>query len=200
MSSVQEIPTQPQAPPGSMPNYAPRIQAPVTPGYYQEDPRKKAAVLAMILSLMPGLGQVYVGFYQQGFLNILVVASIISILVQGAPEYLKPLLGLFLAFFWLYNIVDAGRRASFYNQALAGMAPAEIPQDFTMEKGVRSLAGGVALIVIGLLFFAHTQYGMPLEWIENWWPLGLVLMGGYLLFQAWQDKQKGKKSPGISLK
>jgi len=35
----------------------------------------------------------------------------------------QPLLGFFLAFFWLFNIVDAARRATFYNEALVGLRP-----------------------------------------------------------------------------
>ena len=61
---------------------------------------------------MPGLGQVYVGYYQRGFIHVLVAATIITLLANGAADALIPLLGLFLGFFWLYNMVDAYRRAS----------------------------------------------------------------------------------------
>ena len=36
---------------------------------FYDDPRRKSPVLALVLSLMPGLGQVYVGYYNQGFIN-----------------------------------------------------------------------------------------------------------------------------------
>ena len=39
------------------------------------DPRSKSPALAAILSMMPGLGQVYIGYYQRGFVHILVIAS-----------------------------------------------------------------------------------------------------------------------------
>ena len=158
--------------------------------YFQEDPRLKSPALAMVLSLMPGLGQIYLGYYQNGFINILVVAGIISTLVRGVPFYLQPLLGVFLAFFWLYNLVDAGRRASLYNQTLAGLGPTEMPPDVLSYPGKGSLAGGVALIGIGLLFFAHTRFGIPLDWLEQWWPIGLVLAGAYLLYLSIRDRTK----------
>ena len=44
----------------------------------------------------------------------------------------EPLFGIFLAFFWLFNIVDAWRRATFYNNALAGIGPATLPEDFAV--------------------------------------------------------------------
>ena len=39
------------------------------------DQRRKSPTLAALLSLMPGLGQVYVGYYQQGFIDIAVAAG-----------------------------------------------------------------------------------------------------------------------------
>ena len=64
--------------------------------------------LALVLSAMPGLGQVYVGYYQRGFVHALVVGSLITLLNKGIGP-LAPLAGLFLAFVWMYNLVDAGR-------------------------------------------------------------------------------------------
>lgn len=179
------------APPPFLPQgFSPRMSNALNQPYLAEDPRRKAPVLAMVLSLMPGLGQVYVGFYQQGFVNILVVASIIAILAHGVPYYMRPLLGLFLAFYWLYNVVDAGRRAMFYNQALAGMTETPLPSEFKTLEGKGSLAGGAALVLLGLFFFAHTQFGMPLEWLEQWWPIGLVGAGLFLFYQSWEDRKK----------
>jgi TM2 domain-containing membrane protein YozV len=71
------------------------------------DPRRKSPVLAMFLSAMPGLGQIYVGYYRQGFTNALVIGTIMTLL-EPAPNDVVPLMALFMAFFWLYNIVDAG--------------------------------------------------------------------------------------------
>jgi hypothetical protein len=139
--------------------------------------------------LMAGLGQIYVGFYQQGFINIIVVASLISIMNRGVPDYMYPLLGLFLAFFWLYNLVDAGRRAAFYNQALAGMTDAPIPTEFKPLTERGSMIGGSALVLLGLFFLAHTRFGMPLEWLEQWRPMALVVAGLFLLFQSCNSRK-----------
>jgi hypothetical protein len=190
-------PSYPRGEPGHLhgPEYSPQGQTGRGGVFYQEDPRAKSPALAMVLSLMPGLGQVYLGFYQQGFVNILVVASIIAALAHGVPGYLEPLLGVFLAFFWLYNLVDAGRRASFYNQALAGLGPLEMPGGLKMYESGGSIAGGAALIAVGLLFFAHTRFGMSLEWLDQWWPVALVLMGAYLLYRAYREHKKESQVP-----
>ena len=190
-------PSYPRGEPGHLPGpeYSQQGQMGRRGVFYQEDPRAKSPALAMVLSLMPGLGQVYLGFYQQGFVNILVVASIITALARGIPGYLEPLLGVFLAFFWLYNLVDAGRRASFYNQALAGLGPLEMPGGLNLYESSGSIAGGAALIAVGLLFFAHTRFGMSLEWLEQWWPVALILMGAYLLYRAYREHKNKTQVP-----
>ena len=93
---------------------------------FYDDPRRKSPMLALVLSAMPGLGQVYVGYYQQGFTNALIIAGLIAMLNMnmGGAE---PFFGLFLAFYWLYNVVDAWRRAVFYNNALPASARPRCP-------------------------------------------------------------------------
>jgi TM2 domain-containing membrane protein YozV len=167
---------------------------------FLDDPRRKSPALATIMSVMPGLGQIYVGYYQQGFTNILVVAGTITLLANSGRwgvNSIEPLLGVFLAFYWLYNLVDAGRRASFYNQALAGVENKALPEDLRLPSGGGTLAGGIALIALGLIIFSNTMFGFSLEWLEKWWPLGLVLAGGYLIYSAIQDrKSRAEAVPG----
>jgi hypothetical protein len=152
--------------------------------YFREDPRLKSPALAAVLSLMPGLGQIYIGYYQQGFINILVIASIISLLSRG-ENFLTPFLALFLAFYWLYNMVDAARKATFYNQVLSGIGSSQMPEGEVLPGARGSLLGGAVMIVVGGIALAHTRFGMPLDWIERWWPLALVLLGAYLLIQSY---------------
>ena len=147
-----------------------------------DDPRRKSPVLALVLSLMPGLGQVYIGYYQQGFTNVLVAASIIAVLNSNLAGGAEPLFGIFLAFFWLYNVVDAGRRASFYNNTLAGLTRVDVPQDFSMPKGRGTFAGGAVLVIFGLILFGHTMYSLSLDWLEQWWPVAIIGLGAYLIY------------------
>ena len=159
---------------------------------YRFDPRSKSPALACFLSLMPGLGQVYVGYYQRGFVHAIVVGSLIAILAQqegGGPEPpLLPLFGMFLAFFWLYNVIDAGRRAALYNQALQGEGPVPLPDDLSVAGLRGSVAGGAILIVAGVVLLAHTRFGVSLEWLEAWWPLAPILFGAYLVAKGVQGK------------
>ncbi|GAB4108494.1 MAG: hypothetical protein Kow001_06020 [Acidobacteriota bacterium] len=166
--------------------------APPPPAYprtYYEDSRVRSPLIAGFLSILPGLGQIYVGYYQQGFINILVTGSLISFIASGTLEGLIPLAGFFLVFFWLYNIVDAARRAAFYNQALAGLDPTELPRDVALPAGQGSLAAGVTLVVVGGIALSHTLFNIPLDWVEDWWPVALVAMGGWLVYRAVQNQR-----------
>jgi hypothetical protein len=101
---------------GQAPGY-PQAPPLVAAPFRMRDSRSKSPAFAAILSAMPGLGQVYVGYYQRGFVHAGVVATLITIISSGAVEKLVPLLALFMAFFWLYNIIDAARRAPLHRSA-----------------------------------------------------------------------------------
>jgi len=168
------------------PHATPYVQPvpPPAPLVRLRDTRSKSPALAAMLSMMPGLGQVYVGYYQRGFVHAAVIASLVTLLASGVLESLTPLFSLFMAFFWLYNIIDAARRASLYNDALAGNPSIELPQDFK-APGIRgSIAGGITLIALGFVLLLHTRFGVSLDWVEEWWPVAPMILGGYLLGRA----------------
>jgi len=187
----QESKTAPNQDPGARP-YAGRDIAWQRKPVYSDDPRLKSPMIAAFLSLVPGLGQVYVGYYGQGFINIIVIGTLISLLAPG-PRFhwpLTPLLVFFLVFYWLYNIVDAARRASFYNQALAGMSLTEMPPELRMPGSYGSLVGGMLLILAGVVIASRTIFGYSLEWLQRWWPLAPILFGAYLVFQSLRERGK----------
>ncbi len=177
----QALPPQAAGPP-------PAAAAPPVAVMSVNDPRRKNPALAGILSAMPGLGQIYVGYYPRGFAHIVVVASIITSLANDVLRGLEPLLGLFLAFFWLYNIIDAFRRAGLYNQVLAGGETPALPEDFKMPSMGGSVFGGIVLMAAGFLMLMHTRFQMPLDFIREWWPLLPMGFGAFLLVRAMQDR------------
>jgi hypothetical protein len=153
------------------------------------DARVKSPALAAALSLMPGLGQVYVGYYPRGFVNAVTIAGIISILASadGEPPYL-PFLAMFMAFFWLYNVIDAARLASLYNRALAGGREPALPEGFALPGMGGSILGGVILFAAGFLVLLHTRWGVRLDWVGEWWPVFPMLFGVYLVARAVMDR------------
>jgi hypothetical protein len=186
-------PDAPQAPPsqpGAPPYGAHAAQAPpswVAPRW--SNGRKSPALAGILSGFMPGLGQVYLGYYQRGFLHAMVFAGVIAALASGTARGAEPLFGIFMGFFYLYNIVDAVRRASLYNQALAGMNPVAPPEDFKMPSGRPSLLGGLLLTAIGFIFLMHTRFDFDLDWLADWWPAILVLLGAHMVYRATRDKK-----------
>ncbi len=175
-------PVQPPYGPSSYPRQA------FSPG----DARQKSPAFAALLSLMPGLGQVYVGYYFQGFINIMIVASLITLLARGIG-HLEPFCGLFLAFYWMFNLVDAARRATYYNQAIAGLGPAELPEGVGSPDRRGALYGGILMVVVGVAAFANIQFGMRFDWIERWWPLALVILGAFLIYRSMNELKETAK-------
>jgi hypothetical protein len=156
------------------------------------DPRRKSPILACFLSFLPGLGQVYVGYYRQGFLNILIFASAMSILVNsdGPEGPFLPIVLIFVPFFMLYNVVDAGRRAALYNQAMEGSEAPRLPVELPQGGMPGSLLAGFVLIAGGFVLLLHTNWGITLDWVEDWWPVAPMLFGAYLVWGWLADRRR----------
>ena len=194
-------PTEPAASPAAAPPAA-QAGAPVGPGpaqpYYPpapgaaqaqtQNPHTKSPVLAGFLSIMPGLGQVYLGYYARGFAHAIIVATLITILATGDLNGLIPLTAIFMAFFWFYNIIDAARRASLFNQYLAGKQDIPLPDDFKIPKFGGSIFGGLILIGVGLILLLNTRWNVSLAWLDEWWPMAPILLGVYLFGKAVQER------------
>ncbi len=179
-----QMPPMPQSPADYSQAAAPQPVRAASPS----DSRRKSPFLASVLSAMPGVGQVYVGYYQRGFIHAIVFAVCVSILASDSTGPLTPLFAIFMAFFWLYNVVDAGRRAALYNYALEGGTAMELPDDFQFAGLRGSVVGGAALVVVGSVLLANTRFGMSLEWIEYWWPAAIIGFGAYLVYRAVKEK------------
>lgn len=180
---------------GAMPGgTAPAWTAPASPPYppaWTPAPRRsKSVFLACLLSgLMPGLGQVYLGYYQRGFVHAAIFAGLITILSSGGGGN-EPLFGISLAFWYLYNIVDAGRRATLLNLAIQGLRAPEFPADFKLPEGRGSLWGGAILTFLGIMFLLNSRYDINLDWLLDWWPLLLVAIGVNLMYKNIKSRSK----------
>lgn len=143
----------------------------------------KSPGLAALLSLMPGMGQIYVGFYTAGFITLMVVASIITLLNSSVSNDMEPFFGLFLSFFWVFNMFDAAKRARIYNEHLAGNeAEKPMPTD-------SSLVGGIVLLLLGLVLTLTITFDLDLEFLEPIWPVVILLIGVYMIFRYRKTKQ-----------
>ncbi len=151
------------------------------------DPREKSPRLAAVLSAVPGLGQVYIGYYQRG---LIFAASMLLLGMAAATASgdIGPVFGFSMFFLWLFNLVDAGRMAALYNHAAAGSDGFELPEDFAVPGVGGSIAGGALLAVFGLISFSNTALGFELDWLEVWWPVLPIGLGLYLIVRGVQER------------
>jgi TM2 domain-containing membrane protein YozV len=154
---------------------------------------RKSAGLAVVLSFFPGLGQIYVGAIRRGFTHAAIFGGLIVLLSSGAAHGVEPAVGIMMAFFYFYNLIDAARMANLFNEMASGITPEEWRRDFLAGVGQRgSIGGGLALLVGGILFLLHTWFDVSLEFLSDWWPLLPVGLGAWLLWAGIRDRRKGR--------
>ncbi len=150
------------------------------------DPRRKTPLLAAVLSVFPGVGQLYIGYYVRGFV-IAAIFFLTIITAANSNEPVGPVLGMFAAFLWVFNVIDAGRMAALYNHAAAGTDTVELPEDFKLPKMGGSIIGGAVLLVFGGIALSNTAFGYSLAWVELWWPVFPFALGAYLFARGVMD-------------
>lgn len=151
------------------------------------DPQHKSPRLAAFLSAIPGLGQVYVGYYSRGL--VLAATWLMMLLfAANAPGRLEPVPGFAVFFLWVFNLIDAGRLAALYNHAMRGSRAIELPDDFRMPAMGGSIVGGAIMAIFGALALSNTQFGMSLDWLGNWWPAFPLALGVYLMARGFKDR------------
>ncbi|MCD4653495.1 hypothetical protein K8T06_06130, partial [bacterium] len=153
----------------------------------------KSPLLAGLLSILPGLGQVYLGYYKHGFLFIFGFGSL-TLLASSSNGGSLPIFVFACMFFYCFSIIDAVRRAKIYNQVIDGISQAELPDSMEVPSLKGSLGLGVTFVVGGFILFLHTMFGMSLAWIADWWPVAVIGFGAYLIYKDLKDRSKLEKA------
>jgi TM2 domain-containing membrane protein YozV len=150
------------------------------------DPRRKSPRLAAVLAVIPGVGQLYIGYYMRG---IITAAAFVMAVMLGAlvGDALLPISIMSSIFIWVFNLIDAGRMAALYNHAAAGSDVIEMPEDFKLPALGGSILGGVALLLFGGIALSNTAFDYSLEWLEDWWPAFPLALGLYLFVRGVMD-------------
>jgi len=146
---------------------------------------RKNPGLALVLSLFPGMGNVYNGLYMRGLTFFLVIACLIGIVTDGR----HPLFGLAIAFFWLFNLIDAYRQATLINYGYAqDLGLLDMPK--VPRAGQGGVIAGVLLSLVGLTAIADRYFEIRLEWIFDLWPFALVALGIWLVVSTIRDRRR----------
>jgi hypothetical protein len=131
---------------------------------------------------------VYCSQYAKGLAHLLVFGLLIFASDHaGNWGSWDALFGIAIAFFYVYQIIDAVRTARALQEGQPPPDPFGLAQAFSIgERGESKNIPVVAIILIGLgvLFLLHTmniwEFGM-----DRFWPLLLIFFGGWMFAKQW---------------
>ncbi|HEY7821016.1 MAG TPA: DUF5668 domain-containing protein [Vicinamibacteria bacterium] len=132
---------------------------------------KRSPSAAVFLSLLPGLGHVYVGQAAKGFLLGLSFVLAIRLADEGSGPF-----GVFIPFILFYAMVDAHRAAVEWNRRAAAGLPPPGSSDLGLTRW-----WGYILIGLGVLFTLENFDLFDFDWLWRLWPLALIAIGVYVL-------------------
>ncbi len=172
-------PAQTVYPPAAVP------MAPLRPGS-----GPNPTVAGILAGFFPfGVGAVYCSQYAKGLAHLLVFVMLIFGLNHAGN--LDWLFGIGMAFFYVYQIIDAVRTARALQEGQPAPDPLGLGQTFSMGEKFdtgRIPVGAVVLIGLGVLFLLHTMGIM--ENLDRFWPLILIFLGGWMLYRNYERAQR----------
>lgn len=146
------------------------------------------AVAGILAGFFPfGVGAVYCSQYAKGLAHLVIMVLLIVFESSDIPDFMHAALGVGIAFFYVYQIIDAVRTAKALQMGEPAPDPFGLAQTFgTGERleGSKVPTGAVILIGLGVLFLLHTaglfEMGMGL-----FASLILIFLGVWLFARQW---------------
>jgi hypothetical protein len=179
-------------PPGTpQQNVYPPIGAPLAGPRAPGSPNPNPAVAGILAGFFPfGVGAVYCSQYAKGLAHLLIFGMLIfGVDHAGSWDFL---FGFAIAFFYVYQIIDAVRTAHALQAGQPAPDPLGLGQTFSMGEKFDSgnvPVGAVVLIGLGVLFLLHTM-GMMEYGFDRFWPLLLIFFGGWLFYRNWERARR----------
>jgi Domain of unknown function (DUF5668)/B-box zinc finger len=149
------------------------------------------ALAGILAGFFPfGVGAVYCSQYAKGLAHLLIFA----LLIFGSDHAgnWDWIFGIGIAFFYVYQIIDAVRTARALQEGQPVPDPMGLGQTFSMGEKFDSgklPVGAVILIGLGVLFLLHTM-GIMEYGFERFWPLILIFLGGWMFYRNWERSQR----------
>jgi len=156
------------------------------PRNHQDSRRpKRKARLAALCALLPGMGAVYNRQNIKAIVHFITIVGLFQLTDLRVFEGLFSLAGVS---FYVYSIIDAYRTALSISQ---GESPSANEDRFKKTLAKRAPAIGIVLIVTGLLSFIQIAHplGIYLS-IARLLPVGLIILGGYLLTRYFRNSRE----------
>src|SRR5689334_2212244 len=152
--------------------------------------RKSSPFIAAMLSFVPGLRDAYNGQTSKAIVHFAIFASFfqMAVVTNGMLFFVLGVFGT-----WLFAAVDACRTAQLMR---AGLAPDAEEDAITRQLYGNPVAWGVTLLVLGLVFLAHTLLGVQFP-VKRTLPVALVILGAYMLFDYLKRRRRREEFRGF---
>ncbi|MGA7289610.1 MAG: DUF5668 domain-containing protein [Terriglobales bacterium] len=137
-----------------------------------------------------GVGAVYTGQYAKGLAHLVVFGLLIAgcnVADNSHTEALAVICGFGIAFFYVYQIIDAVRSAKAIQMAQPVPDPFGLAATFgggTKIETSKIPTGAIVLILLGVLFLLHTM-GLTEFGLDRFWPVILIFIGGWMFARNW---------------
>jgi len=166
----------------------PAVGAPARP---LPSPGPNPTVAGILAGFFPfGVGAVYCSQYAKGLAHLLIfVMLIFGMDHAGRWDFI---FGIGMAFFYVYQIIDAVRTAHALQAGQPAPDPMGLGQTFSMGDKFDSgkvPVGAVVLIGLGVLFLLHTM-GIMENGFERFWPLILIFLGGWMFYRNYERSRR----------
>jgi hypothetical protein len=145
------------------------------------------AVAGILAGFFPfGVGAVYCSQYAKGLAHLLIFVMLIFASDHaGSWDWI---FGLGIAFFYVYQIIDAVRTARALQDGQPAPDPLGLGQTFSMGEKFdtgKVPVGAIVLIGLGVLFLLHTMRIFETG-LDRLWPLILVFLGVWMFYRNYE--------------
>ena len=130
---------------------------------------------AFLLGLIPGVGAIFNAEYFKAALHLLIFGTLVTAADHAGPG--EALFALLAFGFYVYMPFEAFYTTKKRKLAREGINLITPFDNFNEQFGDMELWGGIALVVMGVIFLLHTFDILPLEKIGRIWPVLLILAG-----------------------
>jgi hypothetical protein len=163
----------------------------VTPSPYTAPVGHGSPALAIFLGAIPGVGAIYNGQYAKGLIHAVIFGLLVTIASQDGP--VAPLVGILIAVWWFYMVLEAYHTA---RKRRLGIAVDEFSSLVNLHSHrVGFPIGAVVLIGAGMLLLLDSTGIIPLNRLIRYWPIGLILLGVYMLYSRMERRPSEVLTP-----
>jgi len=161
----------------------------------EKKPAKSPVLAGIFSAIFPGTGAIYNGNYLKGVLYIIIFAGLVSVQSRGG----QPFVGLMLAGFYFFQLIDAvneARRicAAAQPESSPGTTGLSIETEVDISRPSGSISWGIILILLGGIFLLANYDVISYDALIDYWPLALIGLGLKLLADYFYGKKSIRKS------